>query len=145
MTTNKKVPKGYQITGLVRRQSHAEGITSSGAAPVLGDLNNSSLISHHVQQSGIIFHTATADHLPSVLAVLDGIKAGAQEGKETIFIHTSGTSVLEDRAMGAFKSNKIYHDNDPIEIDSAADSAPNREIDLAIIKARKELEGRRRS
>jgi len=54
-------------------------------------------------------------------------------------VHTSGTSVLDDNANGAFKSDKIYHDNKADEINSVPDDAPHREIDLAIVKAQKEL------
>jgi len=97
----------------------------------MGDLNDRTLISQHTQEADIIFHTATADHLPSVEAVLEGIHARSQEGKETIFIHTSGTSVLDDNAKGAFKSSKIYHDEVQAEFDSVPDNAPHREINLA--------------
>ena len=37
------------------------------------------------------------------------------------------------------KNDKIYHDNVASEINSVPDSAPHRPIDLAIIKAQKEL------
>lgn len=130
------IPEGYKITGLVRRKEHADGITASGATPIIGDLNDKKLISSHAQAADIIFHTATADHLPSVEAILDGISARAKQGKETIFIHTSGTSVLDDNALGAFKSLKIYHDDIQSEIDSVPDNAPHRQIDLAIVKAK---------
>ncbi|KUJ11311.1 NAD(P)-binding protein [Mollisia scopiformis] len=130
------VPEGYSIAGLVRRKKHADGISASGATPVMGDLNDKALISSQAQEADIIFHTATADHLPSVEAILDGISARAKQGKETIFIHTSGTSVLDDNALGAFKSTKIYHDDIPSELDSVADDAPHRQIDLAIVKTK---------
>ena len=87
----------------------------------------------------VTIHTATADHLPSVRAVLDGVKERAESGKSTIFIHTSGTSVLDDGSLGAFKSDRIYYDNDPASIDAVPDKAPHRQIDLAIVRARKEL------
>lgn len=87
----------------------------------------------------IIIHTATADHLPSVEAVLDGVKQRAASGKHTIFIHTSGTGVLDDGSLGAFKGEKIYKDTDPDAINSLADDAPHRPIDLAIVRAAKEL------
>lgn len=90
----------------------------------MGDLNDKDLISQHVQDSDIVFHTATADHLPSVEAIIYGIKKRSSAGEETIFIHTSGTSVLDDQANGAFKSSKIYQDDKPAEIDSVPDSAP---------------------
>lgn len=90
-------------------------------------------------QRQIVIHTATADHLPSVEAVLDGIKQRASKGQSTIFIHTSGTSVLDDNALGAFKSDKVYSDTDPDAINALPDNAPHRQIDLAIVKASKEL------
>jgi nucleoside-diphosphate-sugar epimerase len=130
------ISEGYNITGLVRRKEHADGIAASGATPVMGDLNDQKLISSHAEEADIIFHTATADHLPSVEAILDGISARAKEGKETIFIHTSGTSVLDDNAQGSFKSAKIYHDDIQSEVDSVPDHAPHRQIDLAIVKAK---------
>lgn len=57
----------------------------------------------------------------------------------TIFIHTSGTSVLDDGSHGEYKNDKIYHDNQREEVDSVPDNAPHREIDLAILKAQKDL------
>jgi nucleoside-diphosphate-sugar epimerase len=74
-----------------------------------------------------------------VQAVLAGIKQRAAASKPTIFIHTSGTSVLDDGALGAHKSDKIYSDNDPASINSLPDTAPHRQIDLAIVRASKEL------
>lgn len=99
------------------------------------DLNDQKLISEHVQNSDIVFHTATADHLPSVEVILAGIEERAKEGKPTIYIHTSGTSVLDDNAVGAFKSDKIFHDDLQVETDSVPDDAPHRGIDLDTVKA----------
>lgn len=130
----------YHVTGLVRRHEHAEAIKKSGASSaVIGDLNDRELITQHASNSDIVIHTATADHLPSVQAILAGIKQRADRGQNTIFIHTSGTSVLDDGAMGAYKSDRVYSDDSRAEIDSVPDTAPHREIDLAIIRAQKEL------
>lgn len=94
------VTEGYSVTGFVRRKEHGDDIKASGATNVvLGDLDDKKLITEQTVQHDIIFHTATADHLPSVEAVLDGVRQRLKEGKETIFIHTSGTSVLEDTSM----------------------------------------------
>ena len=134
------ISEGYSVTGFVRRQEHADGIKSSGATPVMGDLDDKAKITEQTLQHDIIFHTATADHLPSAEAILDGIKQRANKGQMTIYIHTSGTSVLNDGAAGAHKSDKVYHDNDRSEIDSVPDDAPHREIDLAITKAQKALD-----
>jgi len=134
------VSEGYSVTGFVRRQQHAEQIKASGAtAVVLGDLNDKDVITEQVTQHDIVLHTATADHLPSVEAVLQGIKQRAESGQSTTFIHTSGTAILDDGAAGSKKSDKIYHDNVRSEIDSVPDNAPHRPIDLAIKKAHEEL------
>jgi nucleoside-diphosphate-sugar epimerase len=87
----------------------------------------------------ITVHTATADHLPSVLAVLDGIKTRAASGKSTIYIHTSGTSILDDNSNGSIASSTIYTDTDPAAINALPDTAMHRNIDLAILSAQQSL------
>lgn len=79
--------------------------------------------------------------MPSVEAILDGVKQRAGKGLSTLFIHTSGTSLLTDfpTVGNNAKTDDIYHDNKREEVDSLADDAPHREIDLAIVKAQKEL------
>lgn len=133
------IEQGYSVTGLVRRDAHAKGIESSGATAVKGSLDNKEQITKLTTEHDIIFHTATADHLPSAVAILDGIKERASRGLDTIYIHTSGTSVLDDNAAGGEKTDKVYHDNKRDEVDSVPDNAPHREVDLAIVKAQKEL------
>ncbi|KAH9809295.1 Weak similarity to Ypseudotuberculosis CDP-3,6-dideoxy-D-glycero-L-glycero-4-hexulose-5-epimerase [Teratosphaeria destructans] len=133
------IAEGYTVTGFVRRQEHADQINASGATAVIGDLGDRTNITEHAAQADIVIHTATADHLPSVQAVLDGVKQRARKGQMTIYIHTSGTSVLDDGAEGSRKSEKVYHDNVRSEIDSVPESAPHREIDLAIVQAQEEL------
>ena len=94
------VAEGYSVTGFVRRKEHGDAIKASGAANVvLGDLNDKKLITAQTTNHDIVFHTATADHLPSVEAVLEGVRERVRNGKESVFIHTSGTSVLEDTSM----------------------------------------------
>lgn len=133
------IDHGYQVSALVRRDEHAEGIKASGGVPIKGDLNDKTLITGQVETNDIIFHTATADHVPSVEAVLAGIKARADKGHSTIFIHTSGTSVLDDNAKGGRKSDKIYYDTKPEDINALADSAPHRDVDLTILRGIKQI------
>lgn len=133
------IEDGYSVTGLVRREEHADGIRKSGASAIIGDLDDKALITKHSGLSDIIIHTATADHLPSVEAVLDGIRTRAFKGQMTIFIHTSGTSVLDDKSDGQFKTDTIYTDETRDGMDSVPDDAPHREVDLTIVKAQVEL------
>jgi nucleoside-diphosphate-sugar epimerase len=131
--------EGYTVSGLVRRESHAKQIEESGALAILGDINDHDLIKKHTAKSDITFHTATADHVPSVEAVLDGLRQRTSEGKKSIFIHTSGTGVLDDGSWGEYKGDKIYYDNKPDEINALPDTAAHRDVDLAIVKATKEI------
>ncbi|EKG09704.1 NAD-dependent epimerase/dehydratase [Macrophomina phaseolina MS6] len=133
------VAEGYQVTGLVRRKEHAEGIERSGAKAILGDLHDESLIAEESAKSDIIFHTATADDLPSVVSVLEGLRQRATRGQSTIYIHTSGTSVLDDGANGAFLNEKVYDDREPADSDALPDDAFHRHVDLHIVRTAKQL------
>lgn len=133
------ISEGYSVTGYVRRKEHGEQIKASGASVVIGDLNDKASITEQTIQHDVVIHTATADHLPSAVAILDGIKQRASAGRMTTYIHTSGTSVLDDGAGGMKRSDDVYHDNVKAEVDSVPEDAPHREIDLAITKAQKEI------
>lgn len=132
----------YCVTVLVRRETAAKALEARGAKTVPGELDDSAIITEQTQANDIIFHTATADHLPSVEAIIKGIEARAAAGKETIYIHTSGTSLLSDHVGGAHKSNTVFSDARPEQIDALPDSASHRLIDLAIVNARKRLGNR---
>ena len=133
------IGEGYQVTGYARRQEHADGLRTSGASTVMGDLGDKAKITEQATKHDIVFHIATADHLPSVEAILDGVKQRAEKGLSTIYIHTSGTSVLDDGAHGGHKSDRVFMDKKRTDVDSVPDNAPHRQIDLAIVDVQKEL------
>ena len=133
------IAEGYSVTGYVRRKEHAKQIEESGASSVQGDLDDTALITKQTLDHDIVFHTATADHQASAEAIVEGVAQRAKSGKSTIYIHTSGTSVLDDNANGAYKGEKIYHDNKREEIDSVPDNAPHRPIDLAVVQGQKAI------
>jgi nucleoside-diphosphate-sugar epimerase len=132
---------GYSVTTLVRREEHAQQIKQVYPAVkvITGTLDDFDLIREHTASHPITIHAATADHLPSVEAVLAGVRDRANQGLESIYIHTSGTSCLVDNSRGMYISDKVYSDTHPEEIDTIPDDAPHRAIDLAILAARKEL------
>lgn len=133
------IAEGYKVTGLVRRKEHGAEIEKSRAIALYGDLNDHDLIAKYTAESDITIHTATADHLPSAKAILDGVKQRAAKGEMSIYIHTSGTSLLDDNALGEFEGSKIYYDNKPEQIDALPENAPHRSIDLEIVKVASEL------
>jgi nucleoside-diphosphate-sugar epimerase len=129
----------YNVTTLVRRESAVADYAKLGVKTVVGNLDNASVIKNQVLVSDIVIHTATADHLPSVQSIIDGIRERAAQGLKTIYIHNSGASLLSDTADGDFKSDTIFDDEQPAQIDALPDSASHRLIDLAIVRAREEL------
>lgn len=131
--------QNYHVTALVRRKEATRDLENRGIKTVQGTLSDADTIERHVEASDIIFHTATADDLPSVEAVLRGIERCASHDKHTIYIHTSGCSLLSDDSRGEYASDVIYSDKTPDQIDKRPDSASHHLIDLAILKARQEL------
>lgn len=129
----------YSVTALVRREAAAKDLESIGVQSVYGELSSKDVIRSTVLSSDIIIHTATADDMDSVLAVLSGIRERATNNKSTIYIHTSGTSFLSDDSKSGYMTEAVYHDSNPEELDALPDSASHRLIDLEILKARKEL------
>lgn len=131
--------EGYQVTTLVRREEARLDLEKRGAKTITGTLDDRDIISRASAAADIVIHTATADHEPSAVAVLDGISERAKNGKSTIYIHTSGCSEIIDNSNGAYASEKVFEDDKPEMIDALPDNAPHRSIDLAILKRRKEL------
>lgn len=128
----------YSVTTLVRRQSAVADFENLGMKTVISTLDDE-IITKQVTVSDIVIHTAAADQLPSVLAIPDGIRQREKQGLQTIYIHTSGASLLGDESEGNYNSDTVFDDENPAQIDALPDSAPHRKIDLAIVNARKEL------
>jgi nucleoside-diphosphate-sugar epimerase len=129
----------YNIVTMVRRPEAAAEFKSLGVEVILATLDQQDVIVNQVSKADIVIHTATADHLPSVQSVIQGIEVRAQAGKSTIYIHTSGASLLGDDSAGEYMGGSIFYDNKPADIDALPDSAPHRMVDLAIVEARARL------
>lgn len=131
--------EGYAVTTLVRREEARASLEKMGSKTIKGSLDDHDVIRDAVANNDITIHTATADHKPSAVAILDGIAERAKSGKSSIYIHTSGTSAITDKSGGEYVSENIYEDDKPETVDSIADDAPHRQIDLAILERRKQL------
>jgi nucleoside-diphosphate-sugar epimerase len=130
--------EGYDVTTIVRREEARARLEKMGSKTILGSLDDDHLIQDAASAADIIIHTATADHRPSAVSILDGIAKSGKTGQ--IYIHTSGCSALTDANDDGSHSEKIYEDDKPETVDSIADDAPHRLIDLAILnKYRSEL------
>lgn len=132
--------QGYAVSALVRDEVKAKTLFEDGVKPIGGTLDDKATIREQTEASDIVIHTATADHLPSVEAVIEGIRERAARDQHTIYIHTSGASFLSDDSKSEYKSDMIYTDKKPEDLDARPESSSHRSIDLEIIAARNELE-----
>lgn len=89
------VDKGYEVSGLVRTKEKAEQLQALGITPVLGELDDSEILTASAADADIIINAASSDHRGSVDAIL---KALVGTGKT--FVQTSGSSVTADDARG---------------------------------------------
>ncbi|TKA65675.1 hypothetical protein B0A49_08155 [Cryomyces minteri] len=131
--------EGYSVTTLVRRDEARASLERMGSKTIKGSLDDHDVIRNAAANSDITIHTATADHKASAIAILEGIAERAKSGKDSIYIHTSGCSAITDKSGGKYASEKIYTDDEPETLDSIADDAPHRQVDLAILERRKQL------
>lgn len=130
---------GYNVTALVRRQAHAEELAALSVTTVMGSLEDSDLITAQSRASDVVFHTASADHASSALAILEGVKQRVEKGQQAIYIHNSGGGVLDDGAAGRFKTDKVYKDDSRKDMDTVPDSNPHRSVDLTIVSRQRKI------
>ncbi|KXN91706.1 hypothetical protein AN958_12558 [Leucoagaricus sp. SymC.cos] len=130
----------FEITTLVRSEEKARALKFFGLRPVVGSFQDLSLLEGLAADADIIFDAVDADNLEAARAMLRGLKKRHQAiGKAAVFIHTaniqSGTGLLADNAAGMYATDKIWNDADANDIETLPDSAPHRDVDLAIIDA----------
>ncbi|KAK6455911.1 uncharacterized protein RJT20DRAFT_135899 [Scheffersomyces xylosifermentans] len=125
----------FVVTALVRSQQKAEKLKAASdnkIIPVIGTLDDLTLLGKQVEENDVIINTANVDHVPSAQALSDALSE-AKEKK--ILIHTSGTSVLGD-GLDAKKgaTTKVYSDKYDIdEINSLDLEQPHRPVDKIIL------------
>lgn len=86
---------GHEVSGLVRTAEGGHAIAELGMKPVEGTLDSTDILREAACAADAVIHTAHADHLPSVRAIVDAL---AGSGKR--LIHTSGSSIVGTAACG---------------------------------------------
>lgn len=99
---------GHQLTGLVRRPDAAHDLERHGITPIAGTLDDADRLAAAARAADAVVHTAHADHPGSVDTF---IQALAGSGKP--FIHTSGSSLVGDRANGE-PSDRLFAEDTPL-------------------------------
>jgi uncharacterized protein YbjT (DUF2867 family) len=107
----------------VRSQDKAAQLKPLGIAPVPGTLADFPIIAQAAREADAVINTASADDSFSAEAIIQGLAASGKP-----FIHTSGTSVVSDRAAGEY-SDAVFNEDSPF------DPLPERMMRVAIDRA----------
>lgn len=122
------VKKGYKVRGLTRTHSVASQLATYGIDPVIGELDDSRLLTEEAARADVVINTANADHRGAVEALLAGL---LHSGKR--LIHTSGSSIVGDDARGDYCSESVFSEETPLAVDPRKQA--RRDIDLMVINA----------
>lgn len=121
------IASGHRVRGLVRDRAKADVVAAHGVAPVIGALDDAALLREEARAADAVVNAASSDHRGAIDALLAGL---AGSGKA--FIHSSGSSIVADLAMGE-PSDRIFHEGEPIE--PLADKAARVAIDRMVLAA----------
>jgi nucleoside-diphosphate-sugar epimerase len=103
------VRQGHTVRGLVRDQAKADLVAAHGVDAVIGSLDDMALLQAEARMADAVVNAANSDHRGAVEALIAGL---AGSGKP--FVHTSGSSIVGDEAMGE-PSERIFDEDTPIE------------------------------
>lgn len=103
------VLRGHQVTGLVRSKEKAKQLQEKGIEPRLGTLDDREILINAAREADAVINAADADHAYAVTTLLPAL---AGTGK--LFLHTSGSSLVGDKAAGE-PSERVFHEDTPFE------------------------------
>jgi len=122
---------GYSVRGLIRDASKAERLKALGIEPAIGSLEDSGLLTREAQSSEGVIHAADSDHLSAIEALIEGLRGSGKP-----LLHTSGSSVIGDDALGNHVSESIFDEDTPMIVEPV--KQPRREIELRVLAAANE-------
>ena len=117
------IKAGHFVVGLVRQEDKASQLAVRGIQPLFGTLADLAKITDAARAADAVINAANAD---DYLVADTLLKALAETGK--VLIHTSGSSIVSDRAAGEY-SAAIFNEDSPF------DPLPERLLRVAIDRA----------
>jgi len=102
---------GHAVRGLARTDGAAAVLAARGIVPVMGTLDDADLLAAEARAADAVINAASSDHRPAIEALIAGL---AGSGKP--LLHTSGTSIVADRACGE-PSDAVYDETTPFAPD----------------------------
>src|SRR5579862_2689200 len=103
------IAAGHKVRGLVRSDAKAGAVAAHGIEPVIGSLDDTALLQAEARAADAVINAASSDHRGAVEALI-----AALSGSGKVFIHSSGSSIVADLAMGE-PSDQIFDESTPIE------------------------------
>jgi nucleoside-diphosphate-sugar epimerase len=96
---------GFEVSGLTRSQENAAAMETHGIKPVIGELTDSSLLMEYAVAADIVVDAADSDNADAVKTFIRALA-----GSDKTFIHTSGSSIVSDRANGE-PSDRVFEEH----------------------------------
>ena len=120
----KLINAGHQVLGLTRSKEKATHLEKMGIEPVIGSLTDSNLLIETTQKYDAVINAADSDN-PWVVTTILPVLAGTKK----LFIQTSGSSLVGDKATGN-KSELVFNEDTPFEpeIEKVARIAINKRV-----------------
>jgi nucleoside-diphosphate-sugar epimerase len=100
---------GHRVRGLVRGEAKAETVATHGVEPVIGSLDDAAVLRAEARAADAVINAASSDHRGAVEVLI-----AALAGSDKPFIHSSGSSIVADLAMGE-PSDRIFSETTPLE------------------------------
>src|SRR5208282_182826 len=97
------IASGHQVVGLVRSAESIPLLKDRGIESVLGNLDDSEIITKTAQETDAVIHAASADHAGSVVILI-----GALERSGKTLICTTGSGIVADSAAGEYAGSVVY-------------------------------------
>ena len=121
------VQAGHEVRGLVRDPAKEDAVRRTGVEPVAGTLGDGALLTREAQAADAVVNAASSDDRPAIEALV-----AALAGSGKALIHTSGTSIIADEAMGE-PSDRIFDEDTPFT--PAPDKAARVALDRFVLDA----------
>ena len=96
------IAAGHRVRGLVRNKAKAEVVAAHGIEAVIGSLDDTGVLHDEARAADAVINAASSDHRGAVETLISALS-----GSGKALIHSSGSSIVADLAMGE-PSDRIY-------------------------------------
>ncbi|KAL0569750.1 hypothetical protein V5O48_012211 [Marasmius crinis-equi] len=121
------------VRDAVKAKKLADGF---GVTPIIGSHSDQKLIAKAAAEADVIVTTADCNDVDAATAINMGMKKRFDAtGKRSILIHTSGTGVLADDALGDYTSDVIWDDENVAQLETLAPNHNPRPVELKVVSA----------